>query len=262
MKEMLESLTETIKERFKSPFFGTFIIVWIVINWRLLLFLALSNDPIAVRIHVAEVCYIDNLLVFWYPISITLIYLIAPSYIMLFVDWMNLNGIKAKKDLSFEIVKHDQTLKMSKATMDIELEDKIAKNRDRSSFLTEIHLLKTQVTEREKNIENLKLELDRVVKSNDEYIKKLSKNQFAEKMGKHGYTIKVNFNGKKRPPELDIFGLTKEAYNSKIQVYGVTGGDDAIEGTINFFINDNSILPTHYANFLIERFGFTVLEIS
>ena len=41
----------------------------------------------------------------------------------------------------------------------------------------------------------------------------------------------------------------------------MTGGEQAIEGSINFIIEDSTMLPNEFGNFLINNLGYTILEI-
>lgn len=50
MFDSLQSLKQTINERIKNPFIGTFVIAWIAINWRPLSILFFSKDNIQQKI--------------------------------------------------------------------------------------------------------------------------------------------------------------------------------------------------------------------
>jgi len=178
MKEMLESLTETIKERFRSPLFGTFILAWIIFNWRLLLFLSLSDDPIAIRIHTAETCYINALNGFLYPIIITLFYLIVPGFIMQKVEDINILSIKSRKDIRAKILKHDHFIRMEQAYMDIEYEERKANNRDLKSLNDKIEILTDQINARDKIISDQKEEINNLNKLQSQKKEKDKENFF------------------------------------------------------------------------------------
>lgn len=59
-KEIVQAVSETIKERASNPIIVTFIISWCVYNWNALLLLAFSKETIAKRIDIASQQFIET----------------------------------------------------------------------------------------------------------------------------------------------------------------------------------------------------------
>jgi hypothetical protein len=83
--ELLETLFSTANQRIKSPFFGSFIFSWILINWKPIFYFSFSNEQISVKIKNIEASYefIQNSLL--YPLLFTFIYVVVLPYINNFI---------------------------------------------------------------------------------------------------------------------------------------------------------------------------------
>lgn len=87
IKEFFQHIYDSSTERIKSPLIGSFIISFIIFNWRVFAILFYSDWPVHCRIEWIEAnyCKWSNLL---FPIGIALFYIIALPYINLVIDYL------------------------------------------------------------------------------------------------------------------------------------------------------------------------------
>lgn len=88
IKELLQSLLESSRDRLKNPIVSAFIFSWTVINWRILGILLFSDKTIEDKISYIEECYTDYNLNLWIPLGIAVFYILILPYIMLTFDWL------------------------------------------------------------------------------------------------------------------------------------------------------------------------------
>ncbi|PKC39250.1 hypothetical protein V461_21745 [Pantoea ananatis BRT98] len=70
VKDLLDSLRMNINQRVKSPFYGAFIISWIIFNWKPVLILLFSKKDINIIIDELSK-YNSSKFQFWYPVLLT-----------------------------------------------------------------------------------------------------------------------------------------------------------------------------------------------
>lgn len=86
VKELLQSLLESSRDRLKNPIVSAFIFSWVVINWRILGILIFSDKKIEDKITFIEDCYSDYYLNFWIPLGVAILYILVLPYVMLIFD--------------------------------------------------------------------------------------------------------------------------------------------------------------------------------
>ena len=87
--EISASIDETIKEKTKSPFYGSFILSWIIINWKLLYILIfISSDKIFEKANLLKNEYITNLLPPIKSWEHWLNFAIYPFLLSIFIFWV------------------------------------------------------------------------------------------------------------------------------------------------------------------------------
>lgn len=87
IKDFLESIVDSYKDRIKSPLIGSFMISFMIFNWRAFAILIFSDWPIHTRIKWVEEHYSENKNFVW-PILISIFYVLILPYINLFFDWL------------------------------------------------------------------------------------------------------------------------------------------------------------------------------
>ena len=101
MEQILTSFIESLKERLKNPFMGTFLIIFFTWNWRAVLFLFFSDTDMSIKLNEYEnymfqywgitemyprtkyIAYIFNCLI---PVGLALVYL---KFMPAFLHWID-----------------------------------------------------------------------------------------------------------------------------------------------------------------------------
>ena len=143
MSDFIESINNGFKSRLKNPILGGFIFSWLVINWRPIVYIILSDDPVIDRFKFINVHYLNIGNLFWWPFVTSIGIFIALPYLMAMLDFFTGRGrILRKKQKSVE-VENDLRLEISRVRVMQELEDVKAKYLDRESLNDEIKELKS-----------------------------------------------------------------------------------------------------------------------
>ena len=83
MNDIFKNFRETISERIRSPFVGSFIICWILAHWEIVLFLIYSEDNLTIDGRIGKISeYIQHqnfLTLVLYPVLVTFGVLIGYS---------------------------------------------------------------------------------------------------------------------------------------------------------------------------------------
>lgn len=170
-KEIVQAVSETIKERASNPIIVTFIISWCVYNWNALLLLAFSKETIAKRIDIASQQFIET--ESWFlPVIFTVGYCLLSKplnaglrklmekidHFVISLEYSRemtkqkheeqLEILKAKAEMAYDSTKTDEKNKIQK------MNEEITKSKEREGALTkEIDELKK---EKELNINEMK----------------------------------------------------------------------------------------------------------
>ncbi len=85
IKTVAQQMINLASDRLRNPFFVTFLATWIPFNWKLLLYLILSEEPIKERIAFATSEFLDGTFYsdLWIPILIAASYVALLPYLML-----------------------------------------------------------------------------------------------------------------------------------------------------------------------------------
>lgn len=191
-KEIVQAVSETIKERASNPIIVTFIISWCVYNWNALLLLAFSKEPIAKRIDIASLQFIETKS--WlFPIIFTVGYCLLSKplnaglrklmekidHFVISLEYSRemtkekheekLEILKAKKEMAFDSTKTDEKNKIQK------MNEEITKSKDREGVLTqevtvlksENESLKEKITNYETTQKQLKKQVDNTTIENN-----------------------------------------------------------------------------------------------
>lgn len=170
-KDLIKDTTETIVKRCHNPIVATFMLSWIVVNWKAIAFFILSDINIEMRIARLSMLYFDVWHIAILPMSITLIWLFG-------APWLLLQYRKESEGLRANLI--EDTLKEDTRNTKLAGELAIAK-RDlklAESGVTEIEELKTKNSELEEDNTSLLTDLTKFTKECREL--KLSNDDLAE----------------------------------------------------------------------------------
>ena len=145
MKELIKSFFESSRERIKNPLIGTFAISWVLINWKPIFILFLSDLTIEKRIHEIELNHTSlkyNLIL---PLIIALIYVIILPYLMWLIDELIKKSIKGRKGNIITQLILDVQGKQKLAIEENKLEDIKADYKDKAELNKQIEQLNKEI---------------------------------------------------------------------------------------------------------------------
>lgn len=203
MRELLHSVISTSKDRISNPIIGTFIISWIVFNWKSLLFILISNQKIEDKILYIESNFysIKNLLIF--PLTAVIIYVVILPYVTLLFEYV----------LEFSRIKRNYIL-ISKQKQIIINKNELA--------IEEIMLEENLIKYRERNNENKLLEaLEKSIEVKEEQlsVERQRNNVLSRKMKEESSYLNKRFQEDKKEFEILIKSLKEENNLLKENLY-------------------------------------------
>jgi hypothetical protein len=221
--ELLETLFSTANQRIKSPFFGSFIFSWILINWKPIFYFSFSDDKISVKIKNIEASYefIQNSLL--YPLLLSFIYVVFFPYINQFIHWLTTKAESSKREeyhrLKIEQIRNSQTL----AEEEKNLEDIRSGNRDISQLNERINLLikdnerlKETIQNRDEAISDFGEQLDKVTNEKQKQEIHFSKNKLKLSQNINNLETNLDFNLFKRSKYfLEFKDIFKSIFDNK-----------------------------------------------
>lgn len=172
LTEFLETLFTTANQRIKSPFFGSFIFSWIIINWKPIFYFLFSDDKISIKIKNIEESYefIQNSIL--YPLLLSFIYVVIFPYINQFIHWLTIKAENSKRDEQHKL-KINQTDKLIiLAGKEKTLEDKKSGNRDISQLNEKIDFL----TKDNNSLKEILQNKDKLISKNHKELNALKEN--------------------------------------------------------------------------------------
>ncbi|MFB9109202.1 coiled-coil domain-containing protein [Flavobacterium gyeonganense] len=153
VKDFFQSVYDSYRDRVKSPFIGSFMISFLIFNWRAFAILFYSEWPIHCRIEWIEeqYCNLKNLL---FPIGISFFYVLILPYINLFIEFV-LKYYTEKKQQKIDDL---ETARLLKRKENAKLLRQIA---DEKAGTSEINNLQTKIESLQKEINDL-VEQDKI----------------------------------------------------------------------------------------------------
>lgn len=169
MTDLIKDLIESSKERIKTPITSSFIIAFIVYNWRPIFLLIFSKASIENKIIVinAEYCNIWALLV---PFLIAIFYVVAVPYLMMFLERGSKIAITGRKNHKSEQILFDLDKEKEIASRKFEIAQIETGQKDITDLKSEIESYKNQIdtlNEQQKSQINKYNEIIEVYKSNE-----------------------------------------------------------------------------------------------
>lgn len=148
LKEFGNSINKILNERLTSPFYGTLIVTWLIINWKIV-YLTLfvdSNEIDGTKLDFIIKNYSESSNVFWYPILVTILLITVFPFITYLAYWANLYFTDLRKNRKNEVEKNqvltvEQSLRI-KTEIQNQKENfnKLLEDKD-----SEINILKLQI---------------------------------------------------------------------------------------------------------------------
>lgn len=176
MREILKSFFEVSNERLKNPLIGTFMISWLLINWRPIFIALFSEKTITERIELIESNYSSISFYLTAPLLIALFYVIILPYIMWGIDEIiKKSTIGRKKNRTKQIIA-DYEGKQEIAIEESKLEDLKASYRDKADFNKQIEQLRNQLDDREEILKSQSSEIEGLKNEKEDLQKLISEN--------------------------------------------------------------------------------------
>jgi len=95
---LLKTLFEESKNRVKNPIIGTFILSWIVLNWKAISVFFLSDIEIISRVKYIDENYLDTETSLVIPLILTFIYIVVLPYLILIFNWLLKKANQKRKE--------------------------------------------------------------------------------------------------------------------------------------------------------------------
>lgn len=188
MKELLQSILSTSKDRITNPIIGTFLISWTAFNWKPIIFILTSNQKIEDKINYIDNNFysLNNLLSF--PLIAVVIYILVIPYTNLLFEYL-LEFSRIKRN-SILISKQKQIIENKKelAIEEIKLEEAQTEYKERKNQNKLIEDLQKSILDKEEQIliERERFnELNRKIRDESTYLNKRfqeDKNEFETKI--------------------------------------------------------------------------------
>ncbi len=164
MKEFFNSIFQTSSERMRNPVVGSFILSWIVFNWKSITTLIFSNKIIENRIDYISQNFVDIWYQLYYPLFFTVFYVLLLPYLTLGIDYiLSYAKIKRKETATDEIIK-DFKDKQKIAVEERIFEEAKAGNAEISELNEKISDLTKVNEEKQKTINSLKIDIDELTR--------------------------------------------------------------------------------------------------
>ena len=159
MKEFISNLFKVSNERLKNPLLFSFLITWIVFNWRAIFTFLLSDKKIENRIDYISENFNEIQYTLYYPLIFSVGYvLILPYFTWLIEVLVQFAKIGRKGNLIKEQLSDLQD-KQKIAREEFKYEQEKAGNVEISQLNTKVQELNSMNTEKDKTIERLKIDL-------------------------------------------------------------------------------------------------------
>lgn len=158
MKELLQSLFSTSKERISNPLIGTFIFSWVAFNWKSILFLFFSSKTIEDKISFIELNFssLNNLLLL--PLVVMVIYILIIPYLNLAFEYLLEFSRVRRNKISISKLKQGIENKKELAIEEIKLEEAQTEFKERKNHNKLIEDLQRSIQDKD---EQLRIERER-----------------------------------------------------------------------------------------------------
>lgn len=207
MKEIINSILDSTKDRLKNPILGSFVFSWVIFNWKAIFYILLSEQPIERKIKYTEENFSNIYNNFWFPLYFSTFYILFFPYILWLFDQISSKAIVGRKMSALKLNISDIQNKQKIAIEESELENLRASYRDKADLNKKIEILTSQLNDKTEIIESLNDELKEIREQQSKVKDFLSENSeitFTEKEQSEYLLLYKNFK------DSDIFDFFKE----------------------------------------------------
>ncbi|AVF46938.1 hypothetical protein CMT89_09975 [Elizabethkingia anophelis] len=169
MKEIFLSVFKSSEERLKNPFIGTFILSFLILNWKPLAILFFSTLVIEQKINYIMKNYNSIWNIFIYPCIISIFYIGILPYLMLLFDKGTFWALKNRNKNLYNIKKIDIEGKTEIAQAEIELENLKSNYKEKADLNRKILELNSEIEINNGKIENLVTENNHLRRNINDY---------------------------------------------------------------------------------------------
>lgn len=154
MKNFIDNILKTTKERISNPIFGTFMISWVAFNWKPIIFLMLSELKIQSRIKYIDNNFSDIYNLLFFPFIATIVYILVIPYLNLLFDYL-LEYSRVKRNI-ITVSKQKLFIQNKKelAIEEIKLEEAQADFKERESKNKYVEELQKSLEDKDKQIQD------------------------------------------------------------------------------------------------------------
>ena len=157
MKEFINTLLDTSRERIKNPFIGSFLFSFFAFNWKPIILILFEEAPIQQRISIVEENYTSMFNTIALPFAFSIFYVIILPYLMFFFDKLSNYAIIGRKVNQLKLLQSEMRHKVELARSEREYESIRAENKDISELNDRIASLSEELKEERERVNNLKL---------------------------------------------------------------------------------------------------------
>lgn len=170
-KDLINSIFHSSHERLRNPFVSSFIISTIILNWKAILILILSDSNIEPRILFVSKLYLSIYTCLIFPLCIALFYVIILPYIMQGIAFLikDAKTKQIKNYFSEEILKTEQRVLL--VTSEVKLERIKANSKELSDLNETIETLKKSNSEKDSLLKDMRKSYEEL---NVDYEKQMS----------------------------------------------------------------------------------------
>ncbi|WP_348823852.1 hypothetical protein [Flavobacterium aestuarii] len=205
MKEIINSILDSTKERLKNPLLGSFIFSWFIFNWKPIFHIIFSNNSIENKIDFVSDCYSSINNNFWFPLLFSIFYIVIFPYVLWGFDKLSSKAIIGRKENVLNLTISDIRNKQKIAVEESDLENIKASYRDKADLNKKIEILTNQLNEKNEIIQMQNVEYNQIKKEENE-LKELIKNNSDSTLYKNDITdLNKQYNDFKQSDMFDFF---------------------------------------------------------
>lgn len=143
IKDIWGSITNNINSRLASPFFGAFLVSWILCNWDKLALLFFGMQSVDSRISVFQdsiawisVGHENSVSTIWWPLAISSVYMFLSPYLHIVIQQVQKHsaGLRYSLTVDQDVDKEDARGRLVKAKAKANLQNKVAEDEVRAEI--------------------------------------------------------------------------------------------------------------------------------
>ncbi|UPR58212.1 hypothetical protein ITG10_08095 [Vibrio sp. ED004] len=143
IKDILGSITNNINSRLASPFFGAFLVSWVLCNWDKLALLFFGMQSVDSRISVFQdsiawisIGHENSVSTIWWPLAISSIYMFLSPYLHIAIQQVQKHsaGLRYSLTVDQDVDKEDARGRLVKAKAKANLQNKVAEDEVRAEI--------------------------------------------------------------------------------------------------------------------------------